>query len=115
MAPMARDREKNICPPAAARTLIKPRKLENGSKLGANMNFKPSAAPSSVTDRPMMISSMTNSAGMPTLLNFSMPSETPPRTTRMFIRTKISVKMMQPKGLVIMARKESAPVMADLE
>ena len=46
------------------------------------MNFRPSAAPGRVTERMMMMTSITNRAGMPTLLNFSMPPEMPPRLMR---------------------------------
>ena len=75
--PMARDREKNICPPAAEST---PRKSSlNIVKLGANINFSPSTAPGRVRARTMTMTSMTNRAGIPTLLKRSMPSLMPPR------------------------------------
>ena len=49
---------------------------------GTNMNFSPSIASGRVRERMMMITSITNSMGMPTLLNFSMPPEMPLRLIR---------------------------------
>ena len=61
---------------------------------GTNMYFRPSTAPSSVQARTMQISSITNSAGIPTEQTFSMPPPIPPRTISMVMTTKIRPKMM---------------------
>ena len=86
MAPMASDREKNICPPAVARTApmlgADSMKPPATAYPGTNMNFRPSMAPSMDRLLMMMMTSMKNSAGIPTVLNFSMPPEMPPRLMR---------------------------------
>ena len=89
ITPMPRDREKNIWPPAVAST---PRKFSfRGSKLGTNMNFRPSTAPGRVQERMMMTTSITARAGMPMEQNFSIPPDTPPMTM-----TMVSSRKMMP-------------------
>ena len=78
---MAREREKNICPPAAE----------------------------SVSERRMTMTSMMNRAGIPILLNFSMPSLMPPRMMRKQMKMKIKVKATAPNWLTRTASKESPP------
>ena len=56
---------------------------------GTNMYFRPSTAPSSVQARMMQISSITNSAGIPTEQTFSIPPPIPPMTMIMVMATKI--------------------------
>jgi hypothetical protein len=86
-----------------------------------NMNFSPSTAPSMVTERAMMISSITNSAGMPMVLNFSMPPLMPPLTITRQTTRKRMVNIAAPKGFVSMEPNRSlpattsAPVKARLE
>ena len=86
IAPIARDREKNICPPALANTDsrlgVSATNPASTAYPGTNMNFRPSIAPGRVRERMMMTTSITNSVGMPTLLNFSMPPEMPLRLIR---------------------------------
>ena len=107
--PIAREREKNIWPPAAESTPMK--SVLMGSKLGANMNFRPSMAPGRVSERRMTMTSMMNRAGMPTLLNFSMPSLMPPRIMRKQMKTKRKVKATEPNWLVSMDSKVAPPDM----
>ena len=76
------------------------------------MNFRPSEALGRVRERTMMISSITNSAGIPTLLNFSIPPETPPCTMTMQITMNRIVKNTQPSGVVSIAPKISPPDIA---
>ena len=76
------------------------------------MNFRPSTAFGSVRERMMTITSITNSAGMPTLLNFSMPLSTPPCTMTMQRIMKKTVKTTAPKGCVRIAVKAAEPEMA---
>ena len=54
----------------------------------------------------MMMSSITNRAGMPILLNFSMPPETPPATMKKQIAMKATSTPMDAGMLVIIAPKE---------
>ena len=89
---MPRDREKNIWPPADARTLIQP-VPRNTSKFGLNTKESPSDAPSMVTLRIMIMTIMTNSAGMAMVEKRSMPLATPPMTITTVSATMISVKM----------------------
>ena len=56
---------------------------------GTNMYFRPLTAPSSVQARTMQISSITNSAGIPTEQTFSIPPPIPPMTMIMVMATKI--------------------------
>ena len=110
---MARDREKNIWPPAVPRMVIRFGDSSIKPPLiaypGTNMNFSPSMALGSVRERTMTISSITAKAGMPILLNFSIPPETPPMTISMQITINSSVKMKHPNGLVSMAPNVAAP------
>ncbi len=76
------------------------------------MNFRPSTALGSVSARTMMMSSITNRAGMPILLNFSMPPETPPCTISMQMMMNRAVNTTQPRGVVSMAPNTSPPLMA---
>ena len=59
----------------------------------------------------MMMTSITNRAGIPMLLNFSMPPEMPPRLMRKQMSRNSSVNITQPKGLVSMEPNRSAPVL----
>ena len=56
---------------------------------GTNMYFRPFTAPGRVQARIMQISSITNSAGMPTEQTFSIPPLTPPMTMSMVSATKM--------------------------
>ena len=76
------------------------------------MNFRPSTAPGRDRERMITIISITNRAGIPTLLNFSMPPETPPLTISMQMTRNSRVNTKQPKGLVSMAPKVALPVIA---
>ena len=78
------------------------------------MNFRPSTAWGSVSARTMMMSSITNSAGMPMLLNFSIPLFTPPCTISMQMMMNRMVNTTQPKGVVSMAPNASPPLSATL-
>ena len=60
----------------------------------------------------MMTTSITARAGIPTLLNFSMPLSTPPLTISMQITMNSRVNTKQPKGFVSIAPKVALPVMA---
>ena len=75
------------------------------------MNFRPSTAPGRDRERMITTMSITNRAGIPTLLNFSMPPETPPLTISMQMTINTSVNTKQPKGLVSMAPKVVPPLM----
>ena len=74
------------------------------------MNFRPSLALGRVRERTMMMSSITNSAGIPTLLNFSIPPETPPCTITMQMMMNRIVKTTQPSGVVSILPNTSPPV-----
>ena len=78
MAPMPRESEKNICPPAEEMTAMK--SSLSGCRFGTSMKRRPSPAPGRVTERMMTTSSITKSAGMAYFVNFSMPPEMPPMT-----------------------------------
>ena len=73
------------------------------------MNFRPSTALGSVRDRMMMMTSITNRAGMPILLNFSMPESTPPATMKKQITMKASRMPMETGMLVIILTKDDMP------
>ena len=60
----------------------------------------------------MMMRSITARAGIPTLLNFSIPPETPPCTITMQMTMNSVVKTTQPIGVVSIAPKTSPPLMA---
>ena len=76
------------------------------------MNFRPSAALGRVSERTMITRSITNRAGMPILLNCSMPLETPPCTITMQMMMNSAVNTTQPRGVVSIAPKTSPPLMA---
>ena len=73
--------------------------------------MSPSTACGSVTERMMTTMSITNSAGIPILLNFSMPSDTPPLTITMHSPKNSSVNTAQPNGFVSIEPKVVAPSM----
>ena len=60
----------------------------------------------------MTTMSITNSAGIPTLLNFSIPPETPPLTMSMHRPTNRKVNIAQPNWFSSIAPKVLLPVMA---
>ena len=87
-----RDSEKNICPPATARTLIQPAPWK-ASQLGLNIKARPSEAPGRVTLLIITITSITKRAGIAMEVNFSMPPDTPFLTINTVRKTKISEKI----------------------
>ena len=93
MTPAPRDREKNICPPAAVRTLQKPGASSMmplaTAQPGINIYFRPFTAPGRVQARMMQISSATNRQGIPMEQTFSIPPPMPPITMIMVRATKI--------------------------
>ena len=106
--PIPSDTEKNICPPAAARTLIQPVPW-NTEKSGLNIKLIPAPAPSSVHDLTTTMRRRTKSAGMANLLNFSIPPLTP-RLTMMIVRAmKIRVYTADSPLLVNRLVKNSEP------
>ena len=108
---MASDREKNIWPPAVARIEIRlgvfSMKPAFTAYPGTNMNLRPSPAFGRVQARMMIITSIIARAGIPTLLNFSIPPATPP----MFMSQQMSIKSIMtpicPMGLVSIAPKDA--------
>ena len=64
-----------------------------------------------MTARAITITSMMNRAGIPTLLNFSMPSLMPPRMIRKQMKIKMKVNATAPNWLERTAAKESPPDM----
>ena len=89
--PIPNDSEKNIWPPAEARTLMKPEPL-NTSQFGLNINSRPAPAPGSVTLLMMTMTRKRNNAGIAIFVNFSIPSDTPPLTIKVVKAMKIKVK-----------------------
>lgn len=73
------------------------------------MYFRPSTAFGSVSERMMTMTSMTNSAGIPILLNFSMPSATPPLTITIQMNKNSAVNTAQPNGLSSIAPNVAPP------
>ena len=102
MTPAPKDREKNICPPAAVRTFQKPGASSMmplaTAQPGTNIYFRPSAAPGRVQERMMQMMRMKNRAGIPTEQTRSMPPPTPLMTTSMVMSMKASAKAMDTSG-----------------
>ena len=90
MAAIPSDNEKNIWPPAVPSTPIQPVPW-NASMLGLNMNSRPPKAPSHVRTLMITITSITNSAGIATVVNFSIPPATPPMMITRLITQNIAV------------------------
>ena len=79
--------------------------------MGANIKARPSPAPGRVTARAITMTSIINRAGIPILLNFSIPSLMPPRMIRKQIKIKRKVKATAPNWLTRTALKVSPPDM----
>ena len=92
MAAIPSESEKNTCPPAVASILIHPEPW-NTSILGLNMNSRPALDPSSVMDLIITIMSITNSAGIAIVVNFSIPPDTPPMMMIRFSTANTAVKI----------------------
>ena len=87
---MPSDSEKNIWPPAEAITFTIPFGV-NSDQSGTSMNLTPSIAPGSVTALAIMMMSITNSAGVATDENFSIPFLIPIAMIKMIRQMKIAV------------------------
>ena len=75
MVPTPRDREKKLCPRAAAKA-----SGVSFEKSGCTRYFRPSPAPGSVMEYTAMTTISTKRTGMVILLNLSMPFLTPAKT-----------------------------------
>ena len=73
------------------------------------MNLRPSAESGRESARAITITSMTNSAGIPILLNFSIPLEMPPLTMTMQMPMKSAVNIPAPKGALSIAVNTAPP------
>ena len=94
-------REKNACP-SAERTVLKVTLLQSGTSIYRS----PSEAPGMVRARTSRIMRITNKAGIPTLLNFSIPPSTPFTMMKQVMAIKMAPKRMAVKG------KKVSPVAA---